>query len=319
MVTFWTDRNVVVTGGAGFLGSHLVPLLEQAGARVLIPRSAEYDLRNSADVCRMFEAAGGVGTIHTLFHLAATVGGIGANMRYPADFVYDNLIMNALVCEYARRFEVGKLVAVGSVCAYPKFCPVPFVEENLWSGYPEETNAPYGVAKRALLVHLQALRRQYGFNGIYLIPTNLYGPGDHSHPQTSHVIPALICKIDRAQRDGVDYVEVWGTGNASRDFLYAGDCARALMLAAQRYNRGEPVNLGSGVETRIIGLVETLRRVMGFEGKITFDISQPDGQPRRVLDSARARDAFGWQAETGLEEGLKKTVEWWRDMDEASR
>jgi len=312
MTTFWTDKRVVCTGGLGFLGSHLVPLLEAAGAHVFIPRSANYDLREKADVIRVFEASASVGKVDVVFHLAATVGGIGANQKYPADFVYNNALINTHVVEYAHRFEVGKLIAVGSVCAYPKFCPVPFVEENLWQGYPEETNAPYGLTKRLLLVHLQSLRRQYGFNGIYLIPTNLYGERDHNHPNTSHVIPALIRKIDRAQRDGVDYVEVWGTGNASRDFLYAGDCAQALMLAAEHYDRPEPVNLGSGVETRIVGLTEVLRRVMGFEGRIAFDLSRPDGQPRRVLNSERARHAFGWKAETELEEGLRKTVEWWR-------
>ncbi len=315
MTTFWTDKTVVITGGAGFLGSHLVPLLTQSGARVFIPRSVDYDLREKADVIRMYQDAGGQGKIDILFHLAGTVGGIGANMRYPADFVYDNLTINSLVVEYARRFEVGKLVTVGSVCGYPKFCPVPFVEDNLFSGYPEETNAPYGETKRALLVHLQSLRRQYGFNGIYLIPTNLYGERDHADLTTSHVIPALIRKIGDAQAAGIDYVEAWGTGTATRDFLYAGDCAQALILAAQRYNRSEPVNLGSGVETKIGGLAEILKNVIGFRGKIVWDPSRPDGQPRRLLNTSRAWEAFGWKAETALEDGLRKTVEWWRGQN----
>lgn len=313
MTTFWTDKNVLVTGGAGFLGSHLVPLLEAAGARVFVPRSVDYDLREKPHVIRMYEHAGHVGAVDTLFHLAATVGGIGANMRYPADFIHDNVLMNTLVCEYARRYEVGKLVAVGSVCAYPKYCTVPFREENLFDGYPEETNAPYGESKRALLVHLQSLRRQYGFNGVYLIPTNLYGERDHADPDTSHVIPALIRKIATAQAAGIDQVEVWGTGAASRDFLYAGDAAQALMLAAQRYNLAEPVNLGSGVEMPIRGLVSLLCAIMAYEGRIVYDASRPDGQPRRCLDSGRAWDVLGWQAETGLEAGLRKTVEWWRN------
>ena len=310
MDEFWQGKNVVITGGSGFLGSHLVPRLQAAGAKVFIVRSREYDLRTPAAVSALFD---NVGYVDILFHLAATVGGIGANMKRPADFIYENVIMNALVCETARRYEVGKLVTLGSVCAYPRNVPVPFREDNLFNGYPEDTNAPYGIAKRALLVQLQAMRRQYGFNGIYLIPTNLYGERDHADLETSHVIPALIRKIDDAQRQGSDYVEVWGSGAASRDFLYAGDCADALMLAAKRYNRPDPVNLGSGREMRIVGLTEILKDVMGFGGKVLWNSNRPDGQPRRALDSGRAWEGFGWQADTTLEEGLQKTVGWWRD------
>jgi nucleoside-diphosphate-sugar epimerase len=308
-MTFWQDRRVIVTGGSGFLGSHLVTALENSGAVVFVPRSAQFDLRTMDGVKRMFMATG---RPDYLFHLAATVGGIGANMRTPADFLYQNTIMNTLVMEQARVINVGKIVAVGSVCSYPKWCPTPFVEENLWAGYPEETNAPYGESKRALLVHLQALRRQYGVNGVYLIPTNLYGPGDNSDPITSHVIPALILRMMDAQRRR-EPMTVWGTGNASRDFLYVRDCSRALMLAAERYNGIEPVNLGSGTETTISGLVQMLAEVIGYDGEIKWDTTRPDGQPRRVLNSNRAWQSFGWKATTELRDGLVRTVNWMRD------
>ena len=310
MRTFWKDKRVLVTGGTGFLGSHLVPRLEAEGARVFVPRSAEFDLRDRQDVIRMFDAAG---PIDILFHLAAVVGGIGANRARPADFIAHNLLMNTFVVEYARRNRVGKFIGVGTVCAYPKYSPVPFVEENLFIGYPEETNAPYGIAKRALLVKLQAYRQQHGFSGIYLIPTNLYGERDHDDPDTSHVIPALIRKVHEAQANGADSVTLWGSGRPSRDFLYAGDCAEALMLAAKRYDGPEPVNLGSGREVPIAGLFQIIRQIMGYEGRVVWDHSQPDGQPRRCLNSRRALDLLGWQATTSLEDGLRKTVGWWRE------
>jgi GDP-L-fucose synthase len=307
--SFWKRKRVVCTGGSGFLGSYLTRRLEAAGASVFIPRRCDgYDLRTEFGVRKMFEDAG---QVDVLFHLAATVGGIGANRQRPADFYYDNALMNALVVEFSRRFEVGKLVCVGSVCAYPKSPGYPFREEHLWDGYPEETNAPYGVAKRALVVHLQAARRQYGFNGVYLIPTNLYGPGDSFDPDASHVIPALVRKVVEARRSDAPTVIAWGTGRASRDFLYVDDCAEALVITAERYNGSGPVNLGSGQEITIAGLLGMIMDVAGYRGGVAWDRSQPDGQPRRWLNSDRAWDAFGWRAETPLEEGLRRTIEWY--------
>jgi len=314
MTDFWKGKKVIVTGGAGFLGSHLVPRLTDAGASVFVPRSAQYDLRTEDGVTRMFEDAG---PSNVLFHLAATVGGIGANQQRPADFIYDNLVMNALMVEQSRKAEVGKFVGLGSVCAYPRTMMVyPMREENIFEGYPEPTNAPYGIAKRALLVHLQAARRQYGFNGICLFPTNLYGPGDSFDPETSHVVPAIISKMVEARRQNKFELTLWGTGRPTRDFLYVEDAAGGLMLAAEKYNRPEPINLGSGRETTIAGLAEAIERIVEYEGQIVWDKSKPDGQPRRVLNSERAAYEFGWRAMTNLGEGLEKTVRWYEEISE---
>jgi len=304
---FWARKRVIVTGGAGYLGRHVVRRLEATGATVCVPRSADYDMRTPGDNALLHSD---FHDTDILFHLAATVGGIGANMRRPADFLHDNMLMSVLVPEYARRAEVGKVVLAGSVCAYPCFCPVPFREENLWAGYPEETNAPYGVAKRVLWTYAKALRQQYGVIAIYLIPTNLYGPGDHDDLVTSHVIPALIRKIDTAKRTGSPLV-VWGTGRATRDFLYVDDCADALMEAAQWYSGTEPVNLGSGEEVGIAALVGLLCDIMDWHGEVIWDKTKPDGQPRRVLDTSRAWDMFQWRATTPLREGLQHTVIDW--------
>lgn len=300
MSDFWNGKHVLVTGGTGFLGSYLVPRLQAAGARVKAFNSFECDLRYENQVIKLFSHND---RFDVVFHLAAEVGGIGANMQRPATFLYDNTLMNTFIVEYARRTEVGKLVAVGSVCMYPKWAPTPFIEENLWEGYPEETNAPYGVSKRALLVHLQAARRQYGFNGVMVIPTNLYGPGDTS----DHVIPDLIKRMVAAKRNGAT-LTVWGTGRATRDFLYVDDCAEALMQAGEWYQGVDPINLGSGVEMSIAGLVELLRKVIGFTGEVKWDGTKPDGQPRRVLNSNRAWNWLKWKATTTLEDGLRKTV-----------
>lgn len=310
MTHFWEGKRVVVTGGSGFLGSHLVPAMEDSGALVFAPSSADYDLRDELDVLRMYNDAG---EIDVLFHLAAMVGGIGANRRSPADFYCYNILMNALVVESAWCFQVDKLICLGSVCAYPKHLSYSFQEHHLFDGYPEETDAPYGISKRGLLVHLQAARQQYGLNGIYMMPTNLYGPGDHFDQDTSHVVPALVCKFVEAVETGANEVVMWGTGIATRDFLYVADCVEALLLAAERYDGAEPINLGSGREVRIAWVVEALKTITGFEGEIVWDHSQPDGQPRRVLNSLRALHAIGWQASTKLEDGLRWTVEWYCD------
>lgn len=302
---YWEGKRVIVTGGPGFVGTHLVRKLRAAGAHGLAFGHEAVDLRNAVDVewCLRHEKQ----PIDLIFHLAATVGGIGANRHRPTDFVSDNVLMSTHVANMAREVGIKKFIGIGSVCMYPKYTPCPFVEENLWDGYPEETNAPYGVAKRLHLVHLQALRQQYGFNGIMLIPTNLYGPGDKS----DHVIPDLIRKMEQARLNGTS-LACWGTGTATRDFLYVEDAVDALMLAAEHYDEPEPVNLGSGQEISIAGLVELLKRITGYHGEVWWDASQPGGQPRRVLNSSRAKRAFGWQATTKLEDGLRATVDWWR-------
>jgi len=308
MMGFWHDRYVVVTGGAGFLGSRVVEQLRSAGARHFrVPRSATTDLRERANCRRAVEGA------DVVIHLAAKVGGIGFNRENPATLFYDNLIMGAQLMEEARRAGVEKFVAVGTVCAYPKFTPVPFNEDDLWNGYPEETNAPYGLAKKMLLVQAQAYRQQYGFNAIYLLPVNLYGPGDNFDPASSHVIPALIRKICHARDERAPRVEVWGDGSASREFLYVDDAARAIALAAEKYNDPDPVNLGAGREITIKQLVETLRGLIGYKGQIVWDATKPNGQPRRCLDVERAANLFGFRAETEFLTGCKATVEWWEN------
>jgi len=303
------SRRIVVTGGGGFLGSHVVAELERRGARqVFVPRSRHHDLRESAVVRRLFDER----RPEVLIHLAAVVGGIGANRLNPGSFFYENLTMGVEIMEQARRHGVEKFVAVGTVCAYPKLTPVPFKEEDLWSGYPEETNAPYGLAKKMLLVQAQAYRQQYGFNAIYLLPVNLYGPRDSFDPARAHVIPALILKCLDAVESGAPYIEVWGTGSATREFLYVEDCARAIVLATERYDGAEPVNIGSGNEIRIRDLVTRIADRTGFRGEIRWDETKPDGQPRRRLDVSRAEREFGFRATTDFDEGLRRTIEWCR-------
>lgn len=305
----WTSARVAVTGGGGFLGGHIVGRLNERGCVPFVPRSAEYDLRQPADVRAMLAAAG---PVDVLINLAANVGGIGYNQNNPYGLFYDNIQIGVNVVHQAIRSGVGKFVQVGTVCAYPKFTPAPFKEADLWNGYPEETNAPYGLAKKMLLVQLQAARQEFGFNGIYLLPTNLYGPGDNFNPARSHVIPALIRKCVQAVTDGESEIEVWGSGDASRDFLYVEDAAEAILLAAEKYDRPEPVNLGSGQEVRIGALVHYISQLTGFNGRIRWNSGRPDGQPRRVLNTWRARDELGWTARTDLLDGLARTIEWYK-------
>ena len=306
---FWQDKRILVTGGSGFLGSYVVDMLKQRGARpeaITIPRRATDDLRQ-IDVCRRVVAGQDV-----IIHMAATVGGIGINREKPGEFFYDNLMMGVQLMEAARQAGVGKFVSIGTICAYPKFTPIPFHEENLWDGYPEETNAPYGLAKKMLLVQGQAYRQQYGFRSIYLLPVNLYGPRDNFDPRSSHVIPALIKKCVEAVDSGAPAIEVWGDGSPTREFLYVEDAAAGIVLAAERYDGDDPVNLGSGTEISIRDLVETIARLTGYHGGIVWDASKPNGQPRRQLDVGRAERAFGFRAHTSFEEGLRRTIEWYR-------
>ena len=303
---FWGDRQVVVTGGGGFLGSRVVAQLRQRGARrIEVVRSADLDLVERQN-CRK-----AVRDADVVIHLAARVGGIGFNRDNPATLFFDNLMMGAQLMEEARLAGVQKFVAVGTVCAYPKFTPVPFHEDDLWNGYPEETNAPYGLAKKMLLVQAQAYRQQYGFNAIYLLPVNLYGPGDNFDPRSSHVIPALIRKLWAAKQAGSPSVEVWGDGSASREFLYVDDAAEGIVLATERYEGSDPVNIGSGMEITIKDLVTLLARLVGFTGTVRWDTTKPNGQPRRSLDVSRAEGSFGFTAGTNFELGLRRTVEWW--------
>jgi GDP-L-fucose synthase len=307
--SFWRGRRVLVTGGAGFLGSHLVQQLADLGADAFVPDRAEFDLTRQGDVERLYAAS----APQLVMHLAAEVGGIGANRSSPGRFFYANAIMGVMMVEEARRAGVQKYVQVGTVCAYPKYTRVPFREEDLWAGYPEETNAPYGIAKKALLVQLQAYREQYGMNGIYLLPTNLYGPRDNFDPATSHVIPALIRRMVEARRADEPSLQVWGTGHASREFLYVDDAARALLLAAEHYDGADPVNVGIGNEIRIRELAGLIAGLVGYEGQLAFDASKPDGQPRRSLDTHRALERFGFRARIPIREGLRRTVDWYLD------
>ena len=309
MSEFWKGKRVLCCGGSGFLGSHLVDALIDRGAIVKVPRSTKYDLRERSDTSIAYWKA----DPEIVFHLASNSGGIGLNQAHPATLLRDNALMGLNVIEEARRYGVQKLVLVSTACAYPKFAPVPFLEECIWDGYPEETNAAYGTAKRLLMVYLQAARQEFGFNGITLIPTNMYGERDAFDPQRSHVIPALIKKFVEAKELHESTIPVWGTGRASRDFLYVKDCVGALLLAAERYERPEPLNLGSGREVNIMCLTDMIKDAVGYPGGIAWDSSKPDGQPRRALNSNAARRALGWEAETRLEVGLRATVAWYLD------
>jgi GDP-L-fucose synthase len=304
-------KKIAVTGGGGFLGAALLERLRALGcppSQVVSVRKADFDLVHEADVKRLFD----VHRPDVVIHLAAVVGGIGANRENPGSFYYQNLIMGAMLMEYARQAGVEKFVAIGTICAYPKFTPVPFREEDLWVGYPEETNAPYGIAKKGLLVQSQAYRAQYGFNSIYLLPVNLYGPRDNFDPRSSHVIPALIRKCVEAVERGDEVLEVWGTGRATREFLYVDDAAEAIVLATEHYDGAEPVNLGAGFEISIKDLAEKIARLAGFRGRLVWDPTLPDGQPRRCLDTTRAAAFFGFRASTPFDEGLRRTIEWYR-------
>lgn len=301
----FSNKRITVTGGAGFLGKHLVEELKKEGAKnIFVPEYPEYDLTKLEDCRKVAEQS------DIIIHIAAKVGGIGANMQHPGDFFYDNLMMGVGLIEQARLTKVEKFIAIGTICAYPKFTPVPFKESDLWIGYPEETNAPYGLAKKMLLVQIQAYKQQYGFNGIYLLPVNLYGPGDNFDPSHSHVIPALIKKISDAKKNNSPSIEVWGDGSASREFLFVKDAAKGIVLATKYYEKQEPVNLGSGMEITIKELITLLCELMEYKGKIIWDTTKPNGQPRRCLDVTKAEKEFGFKAKTEFKEGLKETINW---------
>lgn len=301
-------KRICVTGGAGFLGTHLIRRLKEHGAKeIFVPQYPEYDLVREADIIRMIETA----KPDIIIHLAAKVGGIGANREKPGEFFYDNLMMGVQLIHQSWLKGVEKFVAIGTICAYPKYTPIPFKEEDLWNGYPEETNAPYGLAKKMLLVQSQSYREQYGYNSIFLLPVNLYGPGDNFNPASSHVIPALIRKYLEAKEQGANEIVAWGDGSPTREFIYVEDAAEGIALATQKYNSSEPVNIGSSFEISIKDLTETIARLTGFNGSIRWDTTKPNGQPRRKLDTTRAREAFGFEAKTDFEEGLKRTIAWY--------
>jgi len=309
-VSWLAGKRITVTGGAGFLGRYVVGKLQEMGCQdVFVPRSRDYNLVDNEAVKRLYRDT----RPDIVISLAAVVGGIGANRENPGTFFYDNLMMGVQMMEQGRLFGVEKFVAIGTICAYPKFTPVPFKEEDLWNGYPEETNAPYGLAKKMLLVQSQAYRQQYGFNSIFLMPTNLYGPGDNFDPRSSHVIPALIKKFFDAKEKGTSKVVVWGTGRATREFLFVEDAAVGIVLATEKYNKSEPVNLGTGFEISISELVELICELIEFDGEIEWDPSQPDGQPKRMLDTSKAKKEFGFEARTDFREGLKRTIDWHKE------
>ena len=310
MTNFWKNRRIVVTGGAGFLGSFVLEGLQKRGTEnVFVPMEEDYDLTQIDHIRRMYDDM----RPDLVIHLAAVVGGIGANREHPGEFFYKNLMMGVQLIEEARLREVEKFVAIGTICAYPKFAPVPFKEDDIWDGYPEETNAPYGLAKKMLLVQSQAYRQEYGYNSIFLLPVNLYGPKDNFGPRSSHVIPALIKKCVDAIDRGDDKIIVWGSGKATREFIYAEDAAEGILLASEKYNEADPVNIGAGFEISIRDLVDKIVKITGFKGEVVWDSSQPDGQPRRMLDTTRAYDKFGFKAQMTFDEGLKRTVEWYRE------
>jgi GDP-L-fucose synthase len=310
MSEFFKNKRIVITGGAGFLGSYIIEGLRKRGCKnILIPKIEDYNFVNLPDCVRMYDDM----KPDIVIHLAAVVGGIGANRQHPGKFFYENLMMGVQLIDQARLRNLEKFVAIGTVCSYPKFTPVPFKEDDIWNGYPEETNAPYGLAKKMLLVQSQSYRAEYGFNSIFLVPVNLYGPRDNFHPDSSHVIPALIKKCVDAIDTGDDHIVCWGTGSASREFIYAGDAAEGILFAAERYNGSEPVNIGAGFEITIKDLTEKIVKLTGFKGQIRWDPSKPDGQPRRRLDISRAKKLFGFEAQMTFDEGLKKTIDWFRE------